>query len=267
MAQLHLKQFILGASGALLLSGSALAVTQAPQSQPTAAQSQSQEQPVPNEAKQQDISALEKQADAFTEAWNQKDSKTLSSLFSSKAALLVPSGKSAVGRQEIEKAFTEELGQPQLEDARMVTRIQTVRQLTPNLFLVDTTHSITGPKVQQHQGQPMEVHAVIVAEKRGNTWRFREARAIPELNMEQQTGVGGSGEPAEQEATEPGTGGSADAPEHEPLEPDTGGSGEVTPPINEDTGGSGIETETGEAPQPDTGIDRVPEDGATEPTY
>src|SRR5690606_19906559 len=102
MAQLHLKQFLLGASGALLLSGSALAVTQAPQPQPAASQSQPQEKPVPNEAKRQDISALEKQAESFTDAWNQKDAKTLSSLFSSKAALLVPSGASAVGRQEIE---------------------------------------------------------------------------------------------------------------------------------------------------------------------
>lgn len=235
MTRLHLKQWLVGAGGAVLLSGSALGLTQSPQaSPPPAPQSQQQEKPVPNQAPQRDVSELEKQAKSFTDAWNQKDARTLSRLFTSNAALLVPSGASAVGRQEIEQAFTRELQQPQLEGAQMETRIETVRQLTPNLFLVDSVHSISGPNLEQHQGQPMEVHAVIVAEKRGNQYRFREARAIPE----QQTGVGGSGEqpPPEAQPTEPGTGGSGTG-DREQHSPPADGSSEVppenaTPPAN-----------------------------------
>jgi len=281
MAQLQLKQWLVGAGGALLLSGSALAVTQSSQSpQPADAQAQAAETPVPNQAPQKDISALEKQATAFTEAWNQKDARAVSRLFTSNAALLVPSGATAVGRQQIEQAFTEELKQSQLEGAQMETRVETVRQLSPNLFLVDSVHSISGPNLEQHQGQPMEVHAVIVAEKRGNLYRFREARAIPEMPMQQpQTGVGGSGEqPMEEPQPQPDPSGSAT--ETPPINPDTGGTGSVPPteepgtggsgtepqPVEPGTGGTGSESMEQHAPPAD-GSSEVPSENPSEPTY
>ena len=260
MAQLHLKQWLMGAGGALLLSGSALAVPQAPQSSaPAAQQQQQQAKALPNQAKQKDVSALEKQAKAYGDAWNQKDAKKISQLFTRNAAVLSPSGETGVGRQEIEKAYTQELQKEQLKDAQMETRVETVRQLNPNLALIDTVHTVTGPSLPQ--GQPLEVHAVSVAQKQGNEWRFRELRAIRELPESQMPGIGGSGEQPAQESpppAEPGTGGSAVEPE--PLEPDTGGSGSATdpsepPPMEPDTGGSGSATEpinpdAGSAPQP-----------------
>ncbi|HLT29414.1 MAG TPA: SgcJ/EcaC family oxidoreductase [Myxococcaceae bacterium] len=280
MAQSHLKQWLLGAGGALLLSGSALAI---PQSSPPAGQAQSQQQTqqegkaLPNQAKKSDISKLEKQAQAYGDAWNQKDSQKISRLFTSNAAVLSPSGETAVGRQEIEKAYSKELEKEQLKDAQMQTRVETVRQLKPDLALIDTVHTVTGPNLPQ--GQALEVHAVSVAQKQGNEWRFRELRAIREL-PEDQLGIGGSGEQPSP-APESGAGGSGEAPappvdsdlggsagELPPSDPGTGGSGSEPQPIEPGTGGSGSEpqpTEPGDGGSgPEAGEQRTPPSGGFE---
>jgi uncharacterized protein (TIGR02246 family) len=243
---------MLGAGGALLLSGSAFATSQAPEATtppPSSGQMQHQGEPVPNQAKDKDIADLKKQATAFTEAWNAKDSKTLSNLFTQDAALLIPSGESAVGRQEIEQTFTKELQAEENKDAQMSVQVESVRQLKPDLLLSDAIYTVTGPNVQN--GKPMEVHAVVIAQKQGNQWLFREARAIAEQPM-QQMGVGGSGEQPGQENL---------GQEPAPPPGDTGGSGMEQQPVEQqpveqqptpDTGGSGLETGD-QGTQPSTG--------------
>src|SRR5690606_41868602 len=105
----------------LLISGYTLTI---PQSSPPAGQAQSQQQTqqegkaLPKQAKKSDITKLEKQAQAYGDAWNKKDSQKTSRLVTSNAAVLSPSGETSVGRQEIEKAYSKELENEQLKDAQ-----------------------------------------------------------------------------------------------------------------------------------------------------
>lgn len=149
-------------------------------------------------------SALRTEADVlgqdFASAWNDHDAKALSSLFAQDAALAAPMHERAVGRADLERTFTR-LHEGPMKASRMTTSVDSVRELSSDLVLIDMSHAVTGITPQDGQAAPpglMRTHSIIVAQREGKELRIREMRVTPRPMGPMQPGVGGSGDAGDQ---------------------------------------------------------------------
>jgi len=235
----QLKRWVIGSAGALIVSAGA-AFAQSPTSQPlnqqqqpalqpsqrtTQGQAQTQAQahkvePLPDQAKAKVISDTRKLAADFEKAWNDHDAKALSQLFTREGAIATAMGQSAVGREEVQKLFTE-MHAGHMKDTQLSVKIDSVRELRPDMVIIDATNTLTSGTATQGRaaGAPEEAYSVLIAQRERGKWLLREMRVVPV--PQQQPGVGGAGQ----------------SPHDAPADgqTDTGGSGEAMPPADAGT--------------------------------
>ena len=108
--------------------------------------------------------AIRKNAEAYVAAYNQHDAKALAALWSPEAVYMDPStGESVVGRDEIEKVFTEVFGN--LGEAKLEVEVKSVEFVSPNVAIETGTARIIEPK-----GEPEETQYTAVNVKRDGQW-------------------------------------------------------------------------------------------------
>jgi uncharacterized protein (TIGR02246 family) len=93
----------------------------------------------------EDEAAIRKSDDAYVEAYNKQDAKSLAALWSPEAVYVDPeTGEEAVGREEIEKEFAETF--EGVKDAKLEIKVEGIKFLSPNVAVESGTARIIRPK-------------------------------------------------------------------------------------------------------------------------
>lgn len=243
----QLKRWMIGSAGALIIgAGGAMAQSpttdptnpsqnmEAPPQRPAQPMSQGQQaqpqakahqmqpaQPLPDQAKAKVVEDSRKLAADFAKAWNAHDAKAMAQLFTRDGTLLTPMGQSAVGREDVQKLFTEMHGDA-MKSSNLTVNVDSVRALRHDLVIMDTSNTLTGAAPMPGQRPaPEKSHAVLITQRQEGKWKVHAMRvlAVPE----QQVGVGGSGDMMNEQPA-----GQTQQPTHQGT--DTGGSGQTMPP-------------------------------------
>ena len=112
----------------------------------------------------EDEALIRKNAEAYVEAYNKHDAKALAALWSPDAVYLDPStGESAVGREEIEKAFAGTLAN--LGEATLEVEVISVDFVSPNVAIETGTARIVGPNAE-----PEDTQYTAVSVKHAGKW-------------------------------------------------------------------------------------------------
>jgi uncharacterized protein (TIGR02246 family) len=112
----------------------------------------------------EDEATIRKNAEAYVAAYNNHDAKTLATMWSPDAVYMDPStGESAVGRQEIEKAFGGILAA--LGDATLEVEVQSVEFVSPNVAIERGVARVVSPK-----DEPVDTNYTAVNVKRDGKW-------------------------------------------------------------------------------------------------
>jgi len=113
-----------------------------------------------------DEAAIRKNAEAYVAAYNNHDAKALAAMWSPDAVYLDPStGESAVGREEIEKAFAETLAES--KDSKLEVTVESVQFVSPNVAIETGSVRILRPNEE-----PEESGYSAVNVKRDGAWQL-----------------------------------------------------------------------------------------------
>lgn len=121
--------------------------------------------------------AVLKTAQAFFDAWNKNDVKTMVSFWASDATLINPMGRKAHGSADIEKLFADEQATVFKGSTAKVVQMDVTRSLGASMafcdaeMTVDGAHGPDGAAMQQ-----VKYHIALIMEKKGDRWLFAEAR-------------------------------------------------------------------------------------------
>jgi uncharacterized protein (TIGR02246 family) len=111
-----------------------------------------------------DEEAIRKSDEAYVEAYNKHDAKALAALWSPEAVYVDPdTGEEAVGREEIEKEFTDTFAN--LKDSKLEVKADTIKFLSPNVAVESGTARIIRPKEE-----PDESNYSALFVKRDGKW-------------------------------------------------------------------------------------------------
>ena len=121
--------------------------------------------------------AVMKTAQAFFDAWNKNDVKTMVTYWTTDATLINPMGRKAHGSADIEKLFADEQATVFKGSTAKVVEMDVTRSLGSTMafcdaeMTVDGAHGPDGSAMQQ-----MKYHLALIMEKKGDRWLFAEAR-------------------------------------------------------------------------------------------
>jgi uncharacterized protein (TIGR02246 family) len=141
----------------------------------------------------QEVNALlTKLGDAF----NRGDAKAGAALFATDGDLINPTGKQGQGRAAVEKIMATDM-QTILKGARSTFTADTVRELAPNVWLVDATHMGQGMKGPDGKAMTSKIHLVaIVTRAKDNTLQISAARPYMFMQPKETVARAPSGEAA-----------------------------------------------------------------------
>ena len=92
-----------------------------------------------------DEAAIRKSDDAYVEAYNKQDAKSLAALWSPEAVYVDPeTGEESVGREEIEKEFADTFADN--KDAKLEIKVNAIKFMSPNVAVESGTARIIRPK-------------------------------------------------------------------------------------------------------------------------
>jgi len=100
------------------------------------------------------------------------DAAEAAKLFDEDANLISPTGMRGSGQAGVLKVLAADMASI-LKGAHSHFTIEAVRQIGDAAF-IDAFHEVTGSKASA--GRAMEIHAVLVAQKKGGSWKLIEAR-------------------------------------------------------------------------------------------
>lgn len=134
--------------------------------------------PAPTPAPDDDIDAIKKNTAAFQTAWNKHDAHALAALWATDGDLIDPWGVTSVGRDAVEKFFTEQhTGSGKLARVTYDNKSDSVRFITPDVAVEDWQVILTGLSDPAGKPMPPQFHRiVIVSKKDGGHWLFAAAR-------------------------------------------------------------------------------------------
>lgn len=112
----------------------------------------------------EDEAAIRKNAADFASAYNNRDAKTVATMWSPDAVYTDPStGESAVGREEIEKVFSDAFAE--MKDVKLEVEVQSVEFVSPNVAIETGKARIISPNAE-----PEETDYSAVNVRRDGKW-------------------------------------------------------------------------------------------------
>jgi uncharacterized protein (TIGR02246 family) len=112
----------------------------------------------------EDEAAIRANAEAYVAAYNKRDATAVAAMWSPEAVYMDPStGDAAIGREEIEKAFTEILAD--LGEAKLEVTVDSVEFVSPNVAIENGTARVIQPNTV-----PVETNYTAVNVKREGKW-------------------------------------------------------------------------------------------------
>jgi uncharacterized protein (TIGR02246 family) len=130
--------------------------------------------------KAKEEAALQKNAEAFVEAFNKGDAKALAAFWTEDGDLINQEGHQLKGRKAIEEAYTKLFSET--KGAKLFVTITSLRVVRPDLALEDGTTEVVMP-----DGPPSAARYTVVHVKQDGKWMLesvREAIAVPPSNAE-----------------------------------------------------------------------------------
>ncbi|MBL0927805.1 MAG: SgcJ/EcaC family oxidoreductase [Phycisphaerales bacterium] len=142
-----------------------------------------------------DIAAIKKNTAAFQAAWNAHNAKGVAALWATDGDLIDPWGATSVGREAVEKFFSEQYTEGgKLARCMYDNRKDSVRLISADVAIQDwevVLRGLSGP-----DGKPMgpQFHRVVlVVKKEKGEWRIAAARPGIPTPAEQPAAGGGAG--------------------------------------------------------------------------
>jgi len=121
--------------------------------------------------------AIMKTAEAFFDAWNKHDAKTMATYWAEDATLINPSGRMAHGSSDIEKLLTDEQTTMFKGSTAKVLQLNVTRSLGSTMAFCDGEMTVDGAQGPDGSAmQQMKIHLAVIMEKKGGRWLFAEAR-------------------------------------------------------------------------------------------
>ncbi|TMQ54700.1 MAG: nuclear transport factor 2 family protein [Candidatus Eisenbacteria bacterium] len=121
--------------------------------------------------------AIMKTAEAFFDAWNKHDAKTMATYWAEDATLINPSGRMAHGSSDIEKLLTDEQTTMFKGSTAKVLQLNVTRSLGSTMAFCDGEMTVDGAQGRDGSAmQQMKIHLAVIMEKKGGRWLFAEAR-------------------------------------------------------------------------------------------
>jgi uncharacterized protein (TIGR02246 family) len=117
----------------------------------------------------------------FNEAFNKFDPKATAAFWAEDGTLISPRGEIGKGRAEVEKVYGHDV-EMFLTGTTSTFRIDSVRQLKGGYALIDMSHEIQNAKLPDGSTGTMKLHTVILAQKKGGSWLWLDARPYAFLN-------------------------------------------------------------------------------------
>ena len=128
--------------------------------------------------------SLQKTLVAFTEAFNRFDAKAVASFFSDDGTLLNPMGNYGRGRAGVEKVFRDD-AQKFLAGSTSTFTVKSARTVGNDCLLLDCDHEARGARLPDGTTGTMMVHLVLLAQRRGESWKWLDARPYVFVRREQ----------------------------------------------------------------------------------
>jgi uncharacterized protein (TIGR02246 family) len=119
--------------------------------------------------------SLQKTLVAFTEAFNRFDAKAVASFFSDDGTLLTPEGRYGRGRAGVEKVFRDD-AQKLLAGSTSTFTVKSARPVGNDCLLLDCDHEARGARLPDGTTGTLMVHLVLLAQRRGESWKWLDAR-------------------------------------------------------------------------------------------
>jgi uncharacterized protein (TIGR02246 family) len=111
----------------------------------------------------------------FSSAFNRHDVREVATFFEEGGSLIGPAGDRGDGRSEVERVLA--VGMERLfRGTTSRFTIQSVRKLGRGLALVDVEHAVQGARMPDGSQGTRKLHVVVVARRRGDTWRWVDVR-------------------------------------------------------------------------------------------
>jgi uncharacterized protein (TIGR02246 family) len=119
--------------------------------------------------------SLETANKKFTEAFNSFDPKAVASFFAEDGTLITPVGDVAHGRDEIAKLYGENV-EKMFKGSKSTFTITGARKAGPDTQWLDIDHEVQNAHRPDGTTGTMKMHVIILAQKKGNDWKWLEAR-------------------------------------------------------------------------------------------
>src|SRR6266850_3427469 len=121
--------------------------------------------------------AIVKTAEAFFDAWNKHDVKTMVTFWDDDATLINPVGRVAHGSADIEKLLTDEQTTVFKGSTAKVVELNVTRSLGSNMAFCDGEMTVDGAQGPDGSAMPqMRIHMAVIMEKKGGRWLFADGR-------------------------------------------------------------------------------------------
>jgi uncharacterized protein (TIGR02246 family) len=139
--------------------------------------------------------SLEATSKRFTAAFNSFDPQAVAGFFAEDGTLITPAGDTATGRAEIAKLYGDNVKRV-FEGSKSTFTIRKTRNVGSGAAWLDVDHQVENAKRPDGTTGPMQMHVVMLAQKKGKDWKWLEVR--PYVFVQPREGA-----PAAASATEP----------------------------------------------------------------
>lgn len=120
--------------------------------------------------------ALDAAVKRFNDSFNHLDAKEFASCWAENGTVLNPFGNFGKGREGVERVFHED-AERFMEGATTTVRIVGARSISEDCIYLDLDHDVQNYKGPDATGRPVRLHVAIVAQKRGDEWKWLDVRA------------------------------------------------------------------------------------------
>jgi ketosteroid isomerase-like protein len=111
----------------------------------------------------------------FNETFNKFDTRATAAFWAEEGTLISPAGDTGKGRARVEEVYGRDV-ELFLKGTTSTFRIDSVRQVKGGYALLDMSHEIQNAKMPDGSTGTMKLHTVILAQKKGGSWQWLDAR-------------------------------------------------------------------------------------------
>ncbi len=141
---------------------------------------------MPGTQEMQTDTSLETTLKRFTEAFNRADPNEVASFWADDGTLINPGGDFGRGRPGVAKVYGHDC-ETILDGTRSKFTIVGARKIGGDCAFLDLDHEIENFKMPDSSTGPVKIHLVILAQKKGNSWQWLDARPYAFMEPPTQT--------------------------------------------------------------------------------